>query len=860
MFNAGGVTSQLMDLKKINRFNYNARLLIAVSCCMFLTGLNAQTGFLQSREKAGLNKLKDKNWQQAKDLFRSAIQKDSNSILANYGLALYFFTPANPSSQIDSANQYLNKLQKLFAEIDPREADKLKKIPFDDSILNGLRNKIDSAAYISALKKNTLDAFNHYLNMFEKGRYMSTVIYKRDEIAFQNANANNSIESLNAFLESYPTSEFGNAAREKLERLSAEKALTTKSSEALHTFLLNFPNSKFKENIIQVIWEKETADGAPESFRQFINKFPGHQLASRSEAIIRFLNPSAEQRWIPVSISGKFGFADLSGKNVIEGKYDSLTEYMRCQDPASNYFAVPDGVVHKESKNFIPGHFNELTDLSGGYVLLKGDSGNFLYHASGWQPITYPIQQAYNLNHKYLAIKKTNHWQLNALNGATLLASGFDSLSLAANILVLKRNGRYTLVKPSDIEIFNSGKAKIKLADRITELNENHVLLTIGSMSEVIDSEMNSIIKLDRQTVKSTSFGFISEKSKGKYIIGWPGLEDKRFTAVQVADPWMKVKADSTEQLYYIPDHTLFASHADSIWFKDQFTFVRQNDSLKIITAEKKIFRFAATDHVQILSTSAQTTYLLIETSRDLKLYNAATGKLEVSGPYQSLIPVSYTFLIFRKKDKYGIMNFSSKVVVPPLYDAILYKNNWFSLIQKQKFGAYLPVRKKLIKPEYDANLLIQPNGKILARKNNRWGTLNEGVNASRPKFIYDDLKPAGDSLLLAKKDKRWQLLSALDNKLLLDDITDWYQADTPDRIIFKRAGKFGMIEQKRGIIKPAAYQEILWWTEGQTTLFLGIFPFDETLNTCEYFNKSGETVRSFNIEKSRTELIICDN
>ena len=338
-----------------------------------------------------------------------------------------------------------------------------------------------------------------------------------------------------------------------------------------------------------------------------------------------------------------------------------------------------------------------------------------MYHASGWKPIDYPVQQAQNLNHKFLALKKTNQWQLNALNGAVLIPAGFDSIFLVSDLLALKRNGRYTLIKQADIQAFTEGKPVYKLADKVSELNHIHLMLTIGSMTEVIDSKMNPVIKLDRQTVKPASFGFIAERGKAKYIIGWPGLENTRFDAVQVADPWMKVKSDTTEQLYYIPDHSLFTAQADSIWFKDQFTFVRQNDSLNIINTEKKIFKVASTDQIQIISTASKMTHLLIQTKGNLKLYNATTGKLEISGAYQSLLPVSNSFVIFRKKEKYGIQNFNGKIIVPPVYDiAFKIRNSTYQIIEN-----------------------LEPWCSTIA-VDGEWNIVNEYLIKEQPKTLFD--------------------------------------------------------------------------------------------------------------------------
>ena len=221
-------------------------------------------------------------------MFRNAIQKDSGAIVAHYGLTLFFATPANPNNQIDSANNYLVKTKRLIDALDPQQTDRLKKIPLNDFVLDGLSNKIDSAAFTRAQQKNTIDSYEKYLAMFTNGKFRTDAIYRRDELAFNISNQKNSIESLKTFIENYPESEFKKIALQKVEIGLAEKAIKSKSAGLLNEFLLQFPNSNFKETIIQTIWETVTRYGSPESFQNFINQFPEHALADLSKKIILF--------------------------------------------------------------------------------------------------------------------------------------------------------------------------------------------------------------------------------------------------------------------------------------------------------------------------------------------------------------------------------------------------------------------------------------------------------------------------------------------------------------------------------------------------------------------------------------------
>jgi hypothetical protein len=68
------------------------------------------------------------------------------------------------------------------------------------------------------------------------------------------------------------------------------------------------------------------------------------------------------------------------------------------------------------------------------------------------------------------------------------------------------------------------------------------------------------------------------------------------------------------------------------------------------------------------------------------------------------------------------------------------------------------------------------------------------------------------------------------------------------------------MISPSLGIIIKPRYTEIIWLSDDQHSLFIGLGPASGNLVPVEYFNRHGLTLQKFNTEAELLDLILCGN
>jgi hypothetical protein len=114
-------------------------------------------------EKKAINKIKKGQWNSARKILNKSLRKDSLNIEALYCYSVLYFTPHYSRFNVDTANVFRTKTSNLFAEVDNKSKDRLRKFPIDSIILEKQKNKIDSAAFEKAKNQDTETSYIHFL-------------------------------------------------------------------------------------------------------------------------------------------------------------------------------------------------------------------------------------------------------------------------------------------------------------------------------------------------------------------------------------------------------------------------------------------------------------------------------------------------------------------------------------------------------------------------------------------------------------------------------------------------------------------------------------------------------------------------
>ena len=248
-------------------------------------------------------------------------------------------------------------------------------------------------------------------------------------------------------------------------------------------------------------------------------------------------------------------------------------------------------------------------------------------------------------------------------------------------------------------------------------------------------------------------------------------------------------------------------------------------------------------------------------------------SKVEAIDNFDSKQNIWYEDDVLRveKDEKYGLINFEGKEVLPCDYDEITALKGVTNNLLVKKDGKVGLVNEKgqtIVNTEYkDIKTLKEgyKNEYIIVNDNNQYGIISTtGTVIIEPK--YEDVKYLNNSEMFAIKDAGvWKIINK-DNQILIDGGYDNIIEAKGENVVVEKGGKYGVVTTKNEEKIPVEYEQIKYT--------FSIYYIAKTGGKYGIINLNNEQVKDFNyinmdyVEKgdfiqadvSDTETVIFDN
>lgn len=830
-------------------------------------GADAQITLPFSREKQAFARMEEGQWRKAFVLLRQILERDSISVEGTFGLAEYFFNAGNPRQNLDSARIMADRARRLLGRADEDYREKLSRFPIDSTRISTRIHQIETETYRRVSPTYSIAGYQQFLTWYPQSIFGAEIIRLRDSVAYAVADRRNSSAGFREFMELYPSSTQLPQAKQRFDRLVFDEETRSGTIESFEAFAALHPENPWRESAIEKIFQSRTIDGQIKSFSDFEKRYP----ESRYAAVCRAINESrnltiGSGRWLPFVENDRYGFISMEGRLLVDPVFENLPEEYHCPAGEFGIIRLPTGLYDRNGALLMSGEFRQATYLGVGFFLLsrKDKEAMQLLHSSGWEPVPGPIHEASIIGDQFLAVRQIGLWGIYGFNGSPLLPAVYDDIrffpgkSSQSGLLILKRGPRYFLMYPSELPAFSRGKGVFRVADEITELPGERFLLRIGQLQEVIDHRLNIVVTPERQMVRSTPAGLQVSRNNHLSLPDWSGLRGIDFDRIDFREPWMRTSRAGRFSLYYVPDQQELVRQADSIWFDGRFAFARQGDSVRMLTPSRKGVTMGIGDQARFLYAQDSSLFLLVRRRTRLVLYDAVSGKELFQGAYLDIRPVNRNYFQVQLREKWGLVNAKGKELLPADYDAMLFQQGWFSLLREGKFGGYLPVENRFLKPVYEANLVVFSADLVAARKEGLWGFLAKNQKPERMEFKFESVRPVTDSLALVMDQGLWKLYDVYVRKIVLDGIQEWSLTEDAGQIRFRTKGLYGLCTLEGRVLAPAQYEELHGMSDDHRVLYLGIRPNSKGLVTAEYINELGLVVRRTRLSEDKVEGLLC--
>jgi hypothetical protein len=328
------------------------------------------------------------------------------------------------------------------------------------------------------------------------------------------------------------------------------------------------------------------------------------------------------------------------------------------------------------------------------------------------------------------------------------------------------------------------------------------------------------------------------------YLYTSRGEKSQRFEDVRVFHSKLAVKKHNQWRIFNEPDSS---RGFDSLKIDGPFLLGLRNDSLFVESQGQVIEKIKLPVATALVQGRDSTAFLSIEKEGKRSLYNAQ-GKKLFSGAFDQISDAGAGIFIVSKKEKKGLVTSVGKILLPIEFDAVGPVNNGvISLLKNMRFGLYQIATKKLIKPAYDKNLIPYNAEFIAAYKGGLYGFIDWN-NKQVGKTEFSEITYWNDSIAFVRKDGSGMFYSLNTHQFSLPDISamDFIQDTPAEKIaVIQQHGLFGVISNKRGMIIPIAFTDLVNIGTAEEPLYFTEKHVEEAwLFVVIYYDKNGRFLR----------------
>lgn len=839
-----------------------------------------------SPERVAQTCMQKGKWAKAEQSIKKAIRKDSINPEAKLVHAQWYFDPANPDYQIDSAYRYVMASISDYGLEDLKQRDRMARFPLDSIILLSLRARIDSAAFERAKIINTEDAYQKFLDKFVYASQKENAIELRDEVAFLDALKVNTYQSFDRYLKKYPESHRAVEAKSRYEKLLFEDKTGDRKLKSYVSFYKNYPNSPYRTEVQRQIFEISTASGELKDYLNFISTYKEdrkalkkakdiayHIVRQQGEVLPKLISSDSLKRiiqleegyWVPFLKNDRYGFMNENGKEIINPRFKEIEQEYLCGNVNTDVMITSEGVVSRGGDVIFKGQIESIEDLGFGILLLHGKSCNQVIHKSGFKIEDNCIDDARIVAEHFVAIQKNKKWNLYSFAGKKLVDNSYDDIKSEEEIIVLTRRDKKILntvgqlIRAAD----SNPLAENMVFDEVRKLSSDKVLVKNGSLEGVVNSQLEFEIPLDRQTLTLTSFGFTRRVLNKVSTVGLSKeLDNAEFNDIRPYLNWLGLYQPLNIKLYHLPSAKMVEEGLDSLWFTNRLAMALKGDSLKVIFGSGRKMVFPFNTHVSFVKSPDSVRYFYLEEKGKKQLYEVDTGLRRFELEFDKIEELGYGAFLIEHKGKKGLLNVEGKLLLPIEYEAIVRSGlETVSLLKEKKFGVYDLRGRKLVKANYERNLTFFNESLLVAYKDGFYGFITRESEAISS-FEFDEVRSWSDSSAFVKMGFRWMIYNIYQKKITSSSIKDYriIKDSKEEKIaIVHQENEYGVLSSVKGVIIPSTFSDILNLGTPEKPLYFTEKNVEEAdIFVVIYYDEKGVQIRREIYEADEYDRIYC--
>ena len=825
--------------------------------------------------KKALKSIEKEQFKEARELLIEGIRKDSINAGDHYVLSLLFTIPRYKQYNVDSAYFYILEAGKDYRQSDEKKLEKLSKIPISDSLINIHQRKVEDLGFERAKKENSIEAYEYFIQNFNKSLRINEAISLRNELIFEEVTKENTWQAYKQFIQSFPDAKQTSEARSRYERLLFLDKTSSGNRESFENFLKDYPQTTYRDIAEEKIADFVIAENTLEEYNFFLQQYPSSDQIKRikdfqyhtamelgkpwsfsNDSLLK-IKSLCKDFYIPVDDIGRYKFIDPLG-NALSFYSDSLYQLYRCELPSEDVFVLfQDGegkLAGLDGNILYHGAFDEINDMGFGLLLVKTGSSFRIVHKSG-RLLAYDLDGAQMLSQQLILFERNGRLGLLLMNGKIIIEPVYESIVLRGSFIVLEKNELFAITTFE--KLTNGHQPELKYDDY--ELIGEHILAWQDDKEMLLNNLLQ--VKIDPGNHQIIPFGELWLLEYDERAI----LLNQYFEKINSCRNTLKndyhLACQATDYWNIYDKRTIYQSGVDTVWYlNDAFLAYKWTDSLYCITPTGKSIQLRSSSFRLPPVVNEEKPFITTLFNDSLQtVYNDTSRVFPMTEPFSFL----EHYLVIEKKGKKGLMDLSGNMLLNPTFEVITNnKKGFFSLFNKKEFGLYHPEKNILLKPAYDKIPDIYHDSLFLVADDDSLAfiTPSEGRISD---FIFHQIKYWNDSIALVSRASGWYLWHIYDQKELYGPFERVKYIRNDSILVINVAfdGEFGIFSNIHGEVVPPIFNDVIpVGTEEHPVYFCEEYVPEADLQVLVYYNETGERIYRTAVTKEDYLKLVCED
>ncbi|SMD38073.1 hypothetical protein SAMN04488029_3618 [Reichenbachiella faecimaris] len=862
----------------------------------FLSCVSSQNLFAEKTKQA-MRAYEKGDFEKAEDILTKSMEEDSLNPATEYVWALLYSNDAYPKYHLDTAHFYIEFACEHIKEQDEDHLDELEDA---DLYVYDLKNKkiaIDSMAFAVASTKNDIEAYEHFIQLYNDAADFDQAVTLRNQLVFAEVEAVHTWQVYAGFMRHYPEANQVEKAQIQYDKLIYEDKTRSGKIEDLERFLKEEPSTPYRHSIEKKIFEDYVGELDSDRMIDFFNKYNNPVLATRTLNMLYYLDrmtfsglendlkiksnfmdsvnqlEELNKESLAIALRDEnFQFLDLEGRVFLEGSYQRVQDNYKCGSVWDELLAVESEgakqLINRNGDVIFDGYDGQVEDLGSGLLAVEEGGMVGVIHKSGFRLLSPGYEDLELVENSLLVFEKEGKLGVMSVTGKEYIRPAFDDIYRKGSFWIFQQGENFGVSSREQIKLARDTSFEVELLFEEVELiNDKYIIGFLEDAEVLLNHHLEVITPESTRRINTRHETWVIEMDEG-YTTFDPELgqlSSNVYQGVLQNAEWLGLTRNGKWFVYNknIYDEPIIGIDSLKLLGEDIAIVFREKDGLAIFP-NKMVVEIVEDQYLKSIGPKIQTDthYLVVKEGGKNILYKDGIEQFRLE--CDELGYISDSAFYVKKNGKYGAVGRDGRLIMRIRYDAIsVAENNVAPVLYNGKFGAYNFTDRVLLRLDYQEKIKSYNSDLFIVNEDGKYGLLDK-YNEIKVEPGYEQIAYWSDSSFLGLNHGFWQIVKMSDGQVVLSDVLYYeFIKDSPSEkiLLIRKEEGYGIYHSKKELIIPTVFHDVMNLGNDEVQLYFTETAVPEAdIYVVVYYDTHGNKLFSEAYREEVYESLVCED